>query len=204
MRLIDAIDVDLRYASNVQRMDKITSEDSEARSLRVAEEFRHFVHRPSEKRTYSALEIGATPGSFIVPTGQWLHQYQERLKSAERLAACRIDVTEHCDWRTVSNVLLGRFGKRGDHPERRKYFAASSQSDVQRTEAGPEALRNQRHADQQSVAGKMRSLILTVTCRLSSHEELHVDSTCSQLRTRRTACSRNSPLVRPLPQVFPR
>jgi HK97 family phage major capsid protein len=83
MQLLDAVDIDLKYGENVERLRSMEREDTEARSLRTQEEFRHFVNRPSsEKRTYTALTAGDTPGSFIVPTGQWLNQYQERLKSS--------------------------------------------------------------------------------------------------------------------------
>jgi HK97 family phage major capsid protein len=82
MRLVDAIDADKRHAQSHAKLKELENEQSEARQLRVQEEFRHFVHRPAEKRTYAALETGVIPGGATVPQGQWLKQYQERLVSA--------------------------------------------------------------------------------------------------------------------------
>lgn len=81
-QLIDLIDADKKHDDALRSLKNYEREEQDTRALRVEEEWRHFVHRPSEKRTYAALETGQTPGSAIVPTGQWLEQYQARLKSA--------------------------------------------------------------------------------------------------------------------------
>jgi HK97 family phage major capsid protein len=82
LRLADAMQDDgEKLATRSNRLAEIHDEEVTA-ELRMQEEFRHFVHRPSEKRTYAALETDVATGSATVPTGQWLHQYQERLVSA--------------------------------------------------------------------------------------------------------------------------
>jgi HK97 family phage major capsid protein len=79
LRLADAMQDDgEKLATRGNRLAEIHDEEVTA-ELRMQEEFRHFVHRPSEKRTYAALETDLPTGSAVVPTGQWLHQYQARL-----------------------------------------------------------------------------------------------------------------------------
>jgi len=82
LRLADAMQQDdEKSATRSNRLAEI-HEETQTAELRVQEEFRHFVHRPAEKRTYAALETDVATGSAAVPTGQWLHQYQARLASA--------------------------------------------------------------------------------------------------------------------------
>jgi HK97 family phage major capsid protein len=77
-RLLDVMDAEARSNGNAVELRT----DNASKELRMQEEWRHFVHKPSEKRTYVALETDLATGSATVPTGQWLHQYQSRLVSA--------------------------------------------------------------------------------------------------------------------------
>jgi HK97 family phage major capsid protein len=85
MKLVDAIDADrgadVRAIEASAKLAEIRGEETSAKELRVQEEWRHFVHKPSEKRTYTALETDLATGSATVPAGQWLHQYNSRLAS---------------------------------------------------------------------------------------------------------------------------
>lgn len=80
--LLDVMGDDARADRAANTVTEIQTEETQTAELRMQEEFRHFVHRPSEKRTYQSLETDLATCSATVPTGQWLHQYQARLASA--------------------------------------------------------------------------------------------------------------------------
>ena len=82
VQLIDLIDADRKHDNALRSLQSFEREERDTAELRVQEEWHHFVHRPFEKRTYSALQEGGAPGSAIVPFGQWLHQFTERLISS--------------------------------------------------------------------------------------------------------------------------
>jgi HK97 family phage major capsid protein len=86
MRLIDSDDAergaDTRAIQASNKLAEIRGEEVSAKELRVQEEWRHFIHKPTEKRTYQSLQTDVATGSATVPAGQWLHQYQARLVSA--------------------------------------------------------------------------------------------------------------------------
>ena len=82
LSLADALGDDTRAVKASEKVEELRTEAVNEKELRAEMEFRHFVHRPSEKRTYQSLETDLPTGSAVVPTGQWLHQYQERLVSA--------------------------------------------------------------------------------------------------------------------------
>ncbi len=86
MKLVDAIDADrgadVRAVAASNKLAEIRGEEVNAKELRMQEEWRHFIHKPSEKRTYAALQTDVATGSATVPAGQWLHQYNSRLASA--------------------------------------------------------------------------------------------------------------------------
>lgn len=98
MRLVDAIDTDLRHTDNLRKLENFEREDADTRSLRVQEEFRHYIHG-GEKRTYSALAEGTMPGSVVVPAGQWRREYSSRLASASGWLQAGL---------TVKNTMTGR------------------------------------------------------------------------------------------------
>jgi HK97 family phage major capsid protein len=83
LRLADAMEVDEQAAtrgSNGNAAELRT--ESGSKELRQAVEFGQFVRdRGLEKRTYSALEEGAAPGSYNIPS-QWRREYNARLVSA--------------------------------------------------------------------------------------------------------------------------
>jgi HK97 family phage major capsid protein len=86
MKLVDAIDADrgadVRAIQANNKLAEIRGEEANAKELRMQEEWRHFVHKPSEQRTYQALETDLATGSATVPYGQWLHSYQSRLSAS--------------------------------------------------------------------------------------------------------------------------
>lgn len=81
MQLVDVIDSDRKHERAIETLQGIEREQRDTRTLRIEEEFRHFLHRPS-KRTYQALESGAIPGSVVVPTGQWKRDLLARMVSS--------------------------------------------------------------------------------------------------------------------------
>jgi HK97 family phage major capsid protein len=82
MQLVDVLDGDRKHERALETMNGIVREERDTRALRLEEEFRHFVHRPFEKRTYQALETDLAPGSAVVPQSQWLREYTARLISS--------------------------------------------------------------------------------------------------------------------------
>jgi HK97 family phage major capsid protein len=82
MQLVDLIDDETRHERAQQTVQQLRHEERDTRALRLEEEFRHFVHRPFEKRTYQALETDLAPGTAVVPQSQWLREYTARLISA--------------------------------------------------------------------------------------------------------------------------
>ena len=82
MQLVDVYDSDRKHERALETLRGIDREERDTRALRLEEEWRHFVHRPAEKRTYQALETDLTPGSVNVPQSQWLREYTQRLISA--------------------------------------------------------------------------------------------------------------------------
>lgn len=82
MQLVDVYDSDRKHERALETLRGIDREERDTRALRLEEEWRHFVHRPHEKRTYQSLETDITPGSAVVPQSQWLREYTARLISA--------------------------------------------------------------------------------------------------------------------------
>lgn len=86
MKLVDTIDsdraADTRAIQANNKLAEIHCEEINAKELRQAFEFSQFVnYRGQEKRVYSALSEGATPGSINLPS-QWRKEYTARLVSA--------------------------------------------------------------------------------------------------------------------------
>src|SRR5882762_10149830 len=55
MKLVDAIDAEARYQQADVTLAEIRTEAEATATAKIAMEFRHYLARPSEKRTYSAM-----------------------------------------------------------------------------------------------------------------------------------------------------
>lgn len=87
LRLADAMEVDEKAATRASNGNAVELRtENSSKELRAEAEFKSFIHTvlaPGEKnlRTYSALEEGAAPGSYNIPS-QWRREYNSRLISA--------------------------------------------------------------------------------------------------------------------------